>query len=237
MAAETENLPLWIEERKRSLAQERTGPGSTFDPLAIRTDRAQLLRRGLVLEYFTVGWNAVEALVGIAAGIVAGSIALLGFGLDSIIESLSGLILIWRLRKGNAGSEAEESRAETVALRLVGLSFLILAAYILYNAGGMLLRAEAPAASPVGIGLAVVSLILMPILASRKKRLGAMIGSRALQADALETYVCAWLSFALLLGLILNAAIGWWWADPVAALLMTWILIREGIEAIRGDDD
>jgi divalent metal cation (Fe/Co/Zn/Cd) transporter len=237
MAAEIENLPLWIDERKQALAKEGSGPGSASDPLASRTDRGHLLHRGLFLEYLTVGWNVVEAIIAIGAGIAAGSIALLGFGLDSIIESLSGLILIWRLRKGNSGSEEEESRAEGVALRLVGLTFLILAAWIIYNAGGMLLRREAPEESPVGIGLAIVSLILMPLLASRKKRLGAMLGSRALEADALETYVCAWLSFALLLGLILNAAFGWWWADPVAALLMTWILIREGIEAIRGDDD
>lgn len=187
-------------------------------------------RRGRQLEYFTVGWNVTEAAVAIGAGLLAGSIALIGFGVDSVIESLSGLVLLWRLRS----HEADERR-ERLALRLVGVSFLILAAYVAYDAAHTLIRRELPDASFVGIGLSIVSLIVMPLLARAKRRVAARLDSAALAADSRQTDLCAYLSAILLGGLVLNAALGWWWADPVAALIMVPIIVREGRQALRGE--
>lgn len=198
------------------------------------TSRARLLRRGLQLEYLTIGWNSLEAIVAIGAGILAGSIALVGFGLDSIIEVVSGAILFWRLRTelGGADSDASE-RAERRALLFVGLSFFALGAYILYESGKKLWLREQPEESVVGLGLAVLSLVVMPALAFGKHRTAKRLGSRALAADAKETAICSYLSLTLLLGLGLNAWLGWWWADPVAALAMLPLLIHEGKEAVE----
>lgn len=187
-------------------------------------------RSGRRLEYFTLGWNVTEAAVAITAGIVAGSIALVGFGADSVIESLSSLVLLWRLQS----HEADERR-ERLALRLVGVCFLILAAYIAFDAAHSLIRREPPHASFVGIALSVVSLIVMPLLARAKRRVAARLDSAALAADSRQTDLCAYLSAILLAGLALNAAFGWWWADPVAALIMVPIIIREGTQALRGE--
>ena len=190
--------------------------------------RPVLIRRGKLLEYFTIGWNLLEALVAVGSGIVAGSIALVGFGIDSLIESLSGSILLWRL--------ADDSDArEKLAIRLVGASFLILAAYVAFDAIKSLIYQEAPEASYVGIGLAVVSMIVMPFLARAKKNVGVQLGSRAMVSDSKQTNICAYLSVILLGGLILNAIFGWWWADPVAALIMIPIIVKEGIEGLRGE--
>jgi len=186
--------------------------------------------RGRRLEYFTLGWNVIEAAVAIAAGALAGSIALIGFGADSVIESLSGLVLLWRLRS----HEADERR-ERLALRLVGVCFLILAAYVALDAALSLIRRELPEASLVGIGLSVASLIVMPLLARAKRRVASRLNSASLAADSRQTDLCAWLSAILLCGLALNAAFGWWWADPVAALIMVPIIAREGVEALRGE--
>lgn len=194
------------------------------------TSREADTRGGRRLEWFTLGWNVTEAVVSIVAGILAGSVALVGFGADSIVESLSGLVLLWRLQS----HEADEHR-ERLALRLVGVCFLILAAYVAFDAAGSLLRREAPDASWVGIGLAVASLIVMPLLARAKRRVAARLDSPALVADSRQTDLCAYLSAILLGGLALNAALAWWWADPVAALLMVPIIIREGVQALRGE--
>jgi len=187
-------------------------------------------RLGRRLEYASLGWNATEALVAISAGLLAGSIALVGFGADSIVESLSSLVLIWRLQS----HEADERR-ERIALRLVGVCFLILATYVAADATLSLIHHEAPKPSPVGIGLAVVSLIAMPLLARAKRRVAARLKSAALAADSRQTDLCAFLSLILLVGLVLNAAFGWWWADPVAALSMVPIILAEGIKALRGE--
>jgi divalent metal cation (Fe/Co/Zn/Cd) transporter len=187
------------------------------------------VRRGRRLEYFTLGWNLTEAAVAVGAGAVAGSIALVGFGVDSLIECLSGAILLWRLH-----GDADEAR-EARALRLVGISFLLLAAYVGFEAVKTLLAREAPDASLVGIVLAAVSLVVMPLLARAKRRVASRLGSRALEADSRQTDLCAYLSAILLGGLALNAVAGWWWADPVAALVMVPIIAREGVEALRGE--
>lgn len=185
------------------------------------------VRRGRKLEYITIGWNSLEAVVTIGAGLFAGSVALVGFGVDSVIESLSGAVLLWRLYAGE--------HREQLALKLVGGSFLLLAAYVAFDAGKSLLFREPPEESYVGIGLAALSLIVMPVLARAKRRVAANLNSRALQADSRQTDICAYLSAILLFGLGLNALFGWWWADPVAALVMIPIIAKEGIEALRGE--
>jgi cation diffusion facilitator family transporter len=200
--------------------------------------RAQLLRRGLRLEYLTVGWYIFEGLVAIAAGLASGSVALVGFGLDSLVETISGLILIWRLRVEQAGADEERvERVERRAERLVGIAFLVLAAYVTFDALRTLLAADEPGASPVGIVLTGVSLLLMLWLARAKRRVGEALGSRALVADSEQTRACWYLSAATLAGLVANAALGWWWADPLAALAIAVLLAREGLEAIRGEAD
>lgn len=197
------------------------------------SERQALVRRGQRLEYATVGYNVLEGVIAIAAGVVASSVALVGFGVDSGIEVLSGLVLLWRLH-----SDADEERRERVertALRLVGVSFFLLAAYVAFDAARSLLLREPPDESPAGIALAAVSLVVMPLLVRAKRRVAAAIDSRALDADATQTAMCTWLSAILLGGLLLNAVAGWWWADPVAALVMVPIIAREGWEGIRGE--
>jgi divalent metal cation (Fe/Co/Zn/Cd) transporter len=192
--------------------------------------RAGMVRQGRKLEYLTIGWNLLEGAVAVGAGVVAGSTALVGFGFDSFIESLSGGALLWRLR-----SDEDSERRERIALKLVGTSFLILAAYVAFDAGKSLINREPPEASYVGISLSLLSLIVMPLLARAKRRVAASLNSRALQADSRQTDICAYLSAILLGGLLLNALFGWWWADPVAALVMVPIIVREGIEGLRGE--
>ena len=181
--------------------------------ISTRVDlRGSDTREGRRLEYFTFGWNLTEAVVGIGAGVKAGSIALLGFGVDSIIESFSGAILLWRLQR----HKADEKR-EQVALRLVGISFFVLAAYVAADAAKTLIQREPPHASVVGVCLAAVSIIVMPLLARAKRRVAGRLNSRALVADSRQTDLCAYLSGILFIGLILNALFGWWWADSIAA--------------------
>ncbi|MGE5305908.1 MAG: cation transporter [Alphaproteobacteria bacterium] len=189
--------------------------------------------KALWSEYFTVGWNILEGIVAIGAGVAAGSIALVGFGLDSYLEVASGSVLIWRLRKHGFAEKDDEVAAEKKAILFVGITFFALALYVVYESGKKLLIHERPEESFIGIILAIVSLIAMPVLANYKNKLAMQIGSRALRADALETLACSWLSFTLLLGLGANALFGWWWADPVAALAMVYFLIKEGREAIE----
>jgi len=192
--------------------------------------RILLIRRGRRLEYFTIGWNLLEAGVAIAGGLVAGSTALVGFGIDSAIESSSGAVLLWRLQDGTHGE-----KREALALRLVGVCFLLLATYVAIDAGRALWLLEPPAESLIGIAIAVVSLVVMPVLAGAKSKVAHALGSRALEADSRQTDLCMYLSAILLGGLGLNALFGWWWADPVAALIMVPIIAREGIQSLRGD--
>lgn len=196
--------------------------------------RAILVRRGRWLEYFTVGYNSLEGILAVGSGLMAGSIALIGFGFDSAIEVLSGLILIWRLHT-DADTELREAR-EKRALQLVGISFLLLAAWVAWDGASSLWRREAPDESLFGIGLAALSLIVMPLLVRAKRKVASAISSRAMHADASQTAICTWLSAILLAGLGLNAMFGWWWADPVAALVMVPIIINEGLEALRGEE-
>jgi divalent metal cation (Fe/Co/Zn/Cd) transporter len=197
-------------------------------------DRVALLRQGIALEGVTVGYNALEGIVAIAAGLAAGSVALTGFGVDSVIEVTSGALLWWRLR-AELGSAPLGPAVERRAARGAGLLLLVLGVYIIVESARRLVTGNRPEVSPIGIGLTALSLIVMPLLARAKLGVAARLGSRALRADAHETIVCAWLSATTLLGLGLNAGLGWWWADPVAALAMLPLIVREGIEAWRGE--
>jgi cation diffusion facilitator family transporter len=193
-----------------------------------------LHRRAVRLEWFTVSWNVIEAVVAIGAGVIAGSVALIGFGVDSGIEVLSAVALLWRLRTAGADASAEEEEhAESRALYLVAGTFLLLAAYVGYQAASSLLEDEAPDTSTVGLVLSVLSLAVMPALALLKQRTGREMGSRALQADAVETWICSYLSLALLLGVGAHAALGWAWADPVAALAMVPVILWQGFETLE----
>jgi divalent metal cation (Fe/Co/Zn/Cd) transporter len=194
--------------------------------------RAAAVHRGLSLEYFTVAWNLLEALVALASGAAAGSIALIGFGLDSLIEVSSGGILLWRLHSDH--DEQRRESAERRALQLVGISFLALATYVAGDSVATLVKREVPERSLVGIALAIASLVTMPLLARGKRKVALTLGSPALQADSRQTDICAYLSVILLLGLLLNAAFGWWWADPAAGLIMVPLIVYEGIQALRG---
>lgn len=196
----------------------------TFDPILTRDEN---ILRGRRLEYLTIVWNSLEAIIAVGAGLIAGSIALVGFGIDSVIEVSSGAILLWRLVSGE--------HREQLALRLVGVSFLALAAYVAFDAIKSLWFREPPEASYVGIALAALSVVVMPILARAKRKVASNLNSRAMQADSRQTDICAYLSAILLAGLGLNALFGWWWADPAAALIMIPIIAKEGVEALRGE--
>ena len=196
----------------------------------------RLRRRGLLLAGLTIAWNAAEAIVAVSAGVAAGSIALVGFGFDSTIEVLSAGVVVWQFR-GELRGGYDEDR-ERRALRAIGVTFFVLAAYVAVEAGRDLFLVDTePGESAVGIGLAASSLLVMPVLAWAKRRTAAQLGSPTLRADAAETLLCSWLSAALLVGLVLNAAAGWWWADPLAALAIAALATHEGLEALHGDHD
>ena len=195
-------------------------------------NRTGVVRRGRKLEYFTVAWNALEGLVAVIAGAFAGSISLVGFGIDSFIEVTSGSVLLWRM-----SVDAEVHRRELNerrALRTVGVCFLLLAAYIAYESALDLWSRRAPEHSIPGIILACVSLIVMPLLSRAKRKVGRALGSAAMHADAKQTEFCTYLSAILLAGLLLNTLFGLWRADPVAALIMVPIIAKEGIEGLQG---
>lgn len=196
------------------------------------TQRQALVRKGLRLEYITLGYNVIEAAVSITAGVIAGSIALVGFGVDAVIESISGAVMLWRLKLDDHHRREE---FEQRALRLIGCSFYLLAAYVGYEAVEKLWQREVADRSIPGIVLACCSLAIMPVLARKKRAVSRQIGSAALAADSRQTLLCSYLSAILLGGLLLNATLGWWWADPVAGLIMTPIIAREGWLAIQGD--
>jgi len=196
-------------------------------------DRQALAQRGKRLEYFTLAWNTLEGVIAVVAGAWAGSISLIGFGFDSFIEVTSGGALLWRM-----SAEADEDRRERIekrALKIVGACFLLLAAYVSFEGASDLLRRQAPERSLSGIILACVSLVAMPLLSRAKRKVARGLGSAAMHADARQTEFCTYLSAILLAGLLLNAAFGLWWADPVAALVMVPIIAQEGIDALRGD--
>jgi len=195
-------------------------------------DRQQIAQRGKRLEYFTIAWNTLEGLVAVLAGAVAGSISLVGFGIDSFIEVTSGVTLLWRMSV-DADVHRRE-RNERLALRIVGVCFVALAAYIGYEAIADLIGTKEPAASLAGIILAIVSLIVMPLLSRAKRRVGAALGSAAMHADAKQTEFCTYLSAILLAGLVVNRIFGLWWADPVAALIMVPIIAKEGYDGLQG---
>jgi divalent metal cation (Fe/Co/Zn/Cd) transporter len=197
------------------------------------SDRASLVRRGRRLEYFTIGYNSLEGLIAVVAGLMAGSIALVGFGFDSLIEVTSGSALLWRLHLD--ADEARRERVEAITLRIVGVCFLLLAAYVSYDSIKSLIWREEPRKSIPGIVLAIASLIVMPLLVRAKRKVARGIKSGALMADSKQTELCTYLSAILLAGLLLNALLGWWWADPVAALIMAPIIVKEGVEGLRGD--
>ncbi len=192
----------------------------------------RLYKRALRLEYLTVGYNIVEGIVSIFAGWLAGSIALIGFGLDSGVESLSGAVLIWRLKKHGNVPEDEEENAEAAAVRFVGYSFLLLGFYVLFESVRKLYLHEHPEPTLLGILIAALSLITMPVLSYLKLKTARKIGSRSLEADSKETLVCALLSVALLFGLGLNYTLGLWWADPLSALVIVAFLLKEGLELL-----
>jgi len=192
----------------------------------------RLGRRALLLSYFTVGYNVIEGVVSISAGALAGSIALVGFGMDSFTESISGGIMIWRFRQTRL-SEAEEKKVEARAVKLVGWSFFVLAAYVLFEAVRKLTTREVPDPSLFGIIIAATSLVVMPALYIAKQRTGRKLGSRSLLADSKQTLACTFMSLALLLGLLANRLFGFWQADPVVGLFIGAWLVREGIETLK----
>lgn len=199
---------------------------------------ASARKQALTLAFFTVGYNLLEGAVSILAAVWAGSTALLGFGLDSFVESLSGVVMVWRF--WNFGTETDEdeiARVEQTAQRLVAYTFFILGAYVTYDAVSALVSQDVPETSVLGLAIAVASLIVMPVLFVLKYRLGRSIGSPSLVADSKETLACVLLSVALLIGLGANALWGFWWADPAAALVIALLVFREGYETYRESHD
>lgn len=191
--------------------------------------RQRLGRRAQLLAGASVTYNVIESVVAITAGLVAGSVALVGFGLDSLVEVSSGLIIVWQFRH-----RLPESR-ERQALRLMAFSFFALAAYVTFESTRALLGGHDPEVSGVGIGLAIASLAIMPFLSWAQRRTGRALGSNAVVADSTQTLLCTYLCAVLLAGLVLNATLGWSWADPIAGLIIAAVAVREGVEAWRGD--
>ncbi|HVG91063.1 MAG TPA: cation transporter [Alphaproteobacteria bacterium] len=198
-----------------------------------QSNRASAILSGKRLEYFTIGWNLLEGIVSVLAGLVSGSISLVGFGLDSFIEVTSGAAVLWRMSVDGRADYRENN--ERRAVKIIGWCFLALAAYLVVESARDLLARSAPEHSIPGIAIAVASLIVMPWLSHAKRKVAIQLGSASLRADARQTDFCAYLSAILLGGLLLNFFLGWWWADPVAALIMVPIIAREGINGLRGE--
>ncbi len=203
-------------------------PRAAPAPLSAQ-DRARLGRRAQLLAAASVSYNAIEAIVAIAAGAAASSIALVGFGLDSLVEMSSGLIILWQFRH-----RLPETR-ERAALRAIAISFFALAGYVAFESVRGLLTGEGGEASRVGIIIAALSLVIMPVLSWAQRRTGRQLGSATVVADSKQTLLCTYLSAVLLVGLLLNATLGWWWADPAVGLVIAALAVREGREAWRGD--
>lgn len=198
-------------------------------------ERADAIGEGLKLEYFSLGWNILETVIGAIAGFASGSVALIGFALDSVIESSSASILIWRLKKEGAKGWDVES-IERRAVRSIAVAFWGLAVYVGARATLDLVNGHRPDESTVGIALAVVSLVVMPVLAARKRRAAKELDSRAMHADSSQTSLCTYISAVLLFGLAAHALLGWWWADPVAGLGIAVLAAREGYELWTTED-
>jgi divalent metal cation (Fe/Co/Zn/Cd) transporter len=194
-------------------------------------EREALVRRARVLAWLGLGWHLVEAAVALAAGVVAGSIALVGFGVDSLIEAAAGVVVLWLMAARRSASPSAERRAQ----QLIAGSFLLLAAYVGVEALRDLIAGHHPHASWVGVGLSVVTLATMPPLAAAKRRVGERLGSSATASESRQTMLCAYMSAALLAGLLANAVVGWWWADPVVALGIAGVALREARDAWRGE--
>jgi divalent metal cation (Fe/Co/Zn/Cd) transporter len=206
---------------------------STSVPLHIhdRDEREPLVRRAKLLAWLGIGWHGIEAAIAVIAGVAAGSIALIGFGADSLVEAFAGFTLIWRFGSSRAGSESAEVRAQ----KLIGASFFLIAAYVAVEAVRTISGGDHPGASYVGIALAAITLATMPLLAAAKARVGERLGSSATKSEGRQNLLCAYLSAALLVGLGANALFGWWWADPVTALVIAGVAVNEGREAWRGE--
>ena len=200
-------------------------------PTSTDPTRAALVRRGLRLNYVGIGYNVLEAVVAVAAGIVAGSVALVGFGFDSVIEVTASGAAQWRLRSDL--DPHRRDRVERRTARIIGWSFLALALYVAVDSASALAHRDAPERSVTGLVLLALSALVMPVLARAKRRVARALASGALEADAMQTSLCAYLSIIALAGVALNAFVGWWWADPVAALAMVPIIAREGVEGVR----
>jgi divalent metal cation (Fe/Co/Zn/Cd) transporter len=194
-------------------------------------ERGRLERRARLLAWSGNAWHVLEFGIAVGAGLVAGSVALIGFGFDSLIEGLSGLVIVWLFSRGRGTSEAAEHQAQ----RLIAASYFLLAAYIAYESSRDLIGGHRPEPSWIGIGLAAFTAPTMPLLAAAKRRVGHRLGSRATVSEAAQNQLCAYLSIALLVGLLLNATLTWWWADPVAALVIGGVAVREGVEGWRGE--
>jgi divalent metal cation (Fe/Co/Zn/Cd) transporter len=205
-------------------------------PAITNEERSKHFRYGLLLSYFTVSYNVIEGIVSVIIGSITGSVALVGFGLDSFIESLSGSVMIWRLSKHGKISHEHEEVVEAKAANLIGATFFILAAYILFEALSRLIEREAPDASLFGILIAILSLLVMPWLAYAKNKTGKSARIHSLIADSKQTVVCVLMSVALLIGVAANYLFGIWWLDPVAALFFVVILVKEGYSAIKNKD-
>lgn len=205
---------------------------TTADDLTAQRARRELVRRGLLLTWLTLLYNVGEAGLSLTASVMAGSVALMAFGVDSTIEILASVAALWRLYSDS--DQARREHSERVALRIIGFSFLALAAYVGYQSARVLWQAAAPEGSLLGIVVAAAAVIVMPVLARAKTRVALGMGSGALHAEAKQTMLCTYLSAILLGGLILNATLGWWWADPLAALAMVPIIAREGWDAFLG---
>ena len=207
------------------------GTGAVQVDVLTPSDRARWVQRAQMLARLGLGWHAVEATIAVIAGVMAGSIALVGFGADSVVEALAGFIVLWRFAAVRASSETAERRAQ----QLIAISFFLIAAYVGVEAIRSLLSGEIPQASWLGIGLAVVTTVTMPLLARAKARVGDQLGSSATRSEGRQNMLCAYLSVALLIGLSANALLGWWWADPLTALAIAGVAIREGWETWKGD--
>ena len=200
-------------------------------PVVVPAERQRLVRRARLLAWVGLGWHVAEAAVAIAAGVVAGSVALVGFGADSLIEAAAGLVVLWLMTGGRSASEHAERRAQ----QLIAASFLVLAAYVGVEAVRDLVGGHHPEASWVGVGLAIVTLAAMPPLAAAKRRVAERLGSSATASESRQTMLCAYLSAGLLAGLLANAVAGWWWADPIVALGIGAVALREARAAWRGE--
>ena len=199
----------------------------------VMNERRALVRRGLWLNYATLAYNTLEAVIALVSGLLAGSVVLVGFGVDSVIEVSASVAAQWRLRADVDRTQRE--RVERLTARAIGISFIALALYVAVDSGKSLWLGERPDRSITGIAILTASVIVMPILARAKRRVAHGLESRALAADATQTSLCAWLSAIALVGVALNAALGWWWADPIAALAMVPIIAKEGFEGVRGE--